>query len=87
MPDRPAADARALSVSPSATMRLGAMPLLGAALIWALGALTVEAQDDDLIVTHAIATFGLEDLTYPADFEHLAYVNPDAPQGGEMSLS
>ena len=45
------------------------------------------AQDEALTVTHGFATFGLEDLTYPADFEHLAYVNPDAPQGGEMSLS
>jgi microcin C transport system substrate-binding protein len=34
-----------------------------------------------------VATFSLDDLTYPADFEHLSYVNPDAPKGGEMSLS
>jgi hypothetical protein len=67
--------------------RLAALPLAGAALIWALGTLPAPAQDEDLIVTHAVATFSLDDLTYPADFEHLSYVNPDAPKGGEMSLS
>jgi microcin C transport system substrate-binding protein len=67
--------------------RLAALPLAGAALLWALGTLPAAAQDEDLIVTHAIATFSLDDLTYPADFEHLSYVNPDAPKGGEMSLS
>src|SRR5690606_19756940 len=36
-------------------------------------------------VSHGISTFG--ELKYPADFEHLDYVNPDAPKGGEMSLS
>lgn len=37
----------------------------------------------DLIKAHGISTFG--DLKYPADFEHLDYVNPDAPKGGEIS--
>jgi microcin C transport system substrate-binding protein len=87
MPDRPAAHARALPLSTAASLRLGALPVAGAALIWALAVLPAPAQEDDLTVTHAIATFGLADLTYPADFEHLSYVNPDAPQGGEMSLS
>jgi microcin C transport system substrate-binding protein len=67
--------------------RVAALPLAGAALLWALGALPAPAQEEDLIVTHAVATFSLDDLTYPADFEHLSYVNPDAPKGGEMSLS
>ena len=58
---------------------------LAAAL--ALIAPQVSAQEPELIVTHAVATFGVEDLTYAADFPHLAYVNPDAPKGGEMSLS
>ncbi|MDG4647118.1 extracellular solute-binding protein [Roseibacterium sp. SDUM158017] len=68
--------------------RLAALPLVGAAALWAIAALPAPAQQDDtLVVTHAVATFGLEDLTYPADFAHLSYVNPDAPRGGEMSLS
>ena len=31
---------------------------------------------------HGIAMHG--DLTYAADFDHLSYVNPDAPKGGEL---
>ncbi|MBF9048755.1 ABC transporter substrate-binding protein [Roseobacter sp. HKCCD9010] len=50
-----------------------------------LAAGMARAQDDDLIVTHGISTFG--DLRYGPDFEHLDYVNPDAPKGGEMSFS
>ena len=34
--------------------------------------------------THGYSFFG--ELNYPADFEHLAYVNPDAPKGGEISI-
>ncbi len=93
---RPAFDVHSVPVSRaelraragvSHTARNGSLPLAAAALVWVLGAMPAPAQEDDLIVTHAIATFSLEDLTYPADFGHLAYVNPDAPKGGEMSLS
>lgn len=66
--------------------RLKFLPMLGAVAI-TLGTQPAQAQQDELIVTHAVATFGIEDLTYPADFPHLAYVNPDAPKGGEMSMS
>ena len=31
---------------------------------------------------HGMAMHG--DLKYPAGFQHFAYVNPDAPKGGEM---
>lgn len=33
---------------------------------------------------HAYAQFG--DVKYPPDFSHFAYVNPDAPKGGEIRL-
>ncbi|KAG1715317.1 hypothetical protein GQR58_000282 [Nymphon striatum] len=53
----------------------------------ALG-LAVAAQhafaDGDIIKSHGISTFG--DLKYSSDFEHLDYVNPNAPKGGEISL-
>ena len=39
----------------------------------------------EMMVTHGVSTFG--DLRYGPDFEHLDYVNPDAPQGGEISFS
>jgi microcin C transport system substrate-binding protein len=41
------------------------------------------ATERDTIVSHGYSFFG--DLKYPADFDHLGYVNPDAPKGGEIS--
>lgn len=40
---------------------------------------------EGVTVAHGISTFG--DLKYGPDFAHLDYVNPDAPKGGEMSIS
>nr|WP_245964162.1 extracellular solute-binding protein [Roseovarius spongiae] len=37
-----------------------------------------------IIKSHGYSYFG--ELTYPADYEHFAYVNPDAPKGGEIAL-
>lgn len=34
--------------------------------------------------SHGISLFG--DLEYPADFEHMAYANPDAPKGGTLRV-
>lgn len=59
----------------------GLVPVLLAAFL----ALPVRAQEEELIVAHGISTFG--DLKYGPDFEYFDYVNPDAPQGGEMSMS
>jgi len=56
------------------------LPIL--AFAWLAGA--ARAQDD-LTVSHGYNFFG--ELRYGPDFEHLDYVNPDAPQGGEMSFS
>ena len=41
------------------------------------------AAQETIIKSHGISTFG--DLKYGADFKHFAYVNPDAPKGGEFS--
>lgn len=46
---------------------------------WAVSA---KAEDQKVIVSHGISTFG--ELKYPADFTP-DYVNPDAPKGGEIS--
>ncbi|MCQ0969843.1 extracellular solute-binding protein [Paracoccus sp. TK19116] len=43
------------------------------------------AGEENLIRSHGVSTFG--DLALPADFEHLPYVNPDAPKGGEIAQS
>ena len=58
-----------------------AIPLVAASLLAAPGF----AQDDTLTETHGVSTFG--DLRYGPDFEHLDYVNPDAPRGGEFSFA
>ncbi|MEO0701606.1 MAG: extracellular solute-binding protein [Pseudomonadota bacterium] len=51
---------------------------LAALLAWS----AAEAQDG-VTVSHGYSNFG--ELKYPADFPHFAYVNPDAPKGGEIS--
>jgi microcin C transport system substrate-binding protein len=60
--------------------RTGAGLLLAAAL-WV--GLTGIGRAEDTLTASAISTLG--DLKYAADFTHLDYVNPDAPNGGEIS--
>ncbi|MFD2738206.1 extracellular solute-binding protein [Sulfitobacter aestuarii] len=47
------------------------------------------AQDQEesqkIIKSHGYSFYG--DLKYPEDYSHFDYVNPDAPKGGEISLS
>ncbi|MBV1867506.1 MAG: extracellular solute-binding protein [Marinosulfonomonas sp.] len=43
------------------------------------------AKAEEITITHGISTFGT--LKYAQDFTHLDYVNPDAPKGGEISIS
>ena len=54
----------------------------------ALAALAVvggrPARADEWVETHGLSSFG--DLSLPPDFKRLAYVNPDAPKGGLLSL-
>ncbi|MBC2834660.1 extracellular solute-binding protein [Paragemmobacter straminiformis] len=54
------------------------------ALVLAGFAVAARAEDG-VTVSHAITTFG-DPPKYPADFQHLDYVNPDAPKGGEISI-
>ncbi|MEJ6392737.1 extracellular solute-binding protein [Gymnodinialimonas sp. 2305UL16-5] len=79
--------AKAQDVTPDrpGLLRAASLPLIGAALILGLTSLTARAQEDDLIRTHGISTFG--ELAYGPDAPYLNYVNPDAPRGGEMSFS
>ena len=65
-----------------------ALPIAGAALILGLAATSVfgqEVGEDGLIRAYGVSTFG--ELRYSPDSPHLDYVNPDAPQGGEVSFS
>lgn len=70
--------------------RAASSPRIGrlAALVLVAGLAQAPAlsAQEDIIVSHAITTFG-DPPKYPADFAHLDYVNPDAPKGGEISFS
>ena len=50
----------------------------------AIGALFIAANACRAEAKHGLSSFG--DLAYPADFQHFAYANPDAPKGGTFSL-
>lgn len=54
--------------------------VLGGAVLW-----SGSARAEDLIVTHGYNFYG--ELSYPADYPHFDYVNPDAPKGGEISIA
>ena len=54
------------------------------AALCAQSALAQDQDKDQVIRSHGYSYYG--DLTYPADYEHFDYVNPDAPKGGEISL-
>jgi len=45
----------------------------------------VRAQDAGTTVSHGYSFYG--DLSYPADYPHFDYVNPDAPKGGEIAIA
>ena len=86
-PDAPAIPPRHRPAAP-APHRFRAVALIGLLLGVAYPAIAVESyQTDDgqtVTIAHGIGTF--EALKYPPDFPHLAYVNPDAPKGGEISI-
>ncbi|MCL1627774.1 extracellular solute-binding protein [Roseibaca sp. V10] len=56
-----------------------------AAIVVALGVTPLAAQEPEIIRAHGYSFYG--DLSYPADFAHFNYVNPDAPKGGAIALS
>lgn len=59
----------------------------GAGMAMGLQPSVALAQDasEEMVKSHGYSFFG--DLKYPPDFAHFDYVNPDAPKGGEISLS
>jgi microcin C transport system substrate-binding protein len=58
--------------------------LVGLAALFGAQAANAESHDT-VIQSHGYNEYG--DLKYAADFAHLDYVNPDAPIGGEVSIS
>lgn len=62
-------------------IRRARLGFCGALLAGALLAVSPLAASE---AKHGLSAFG--DLAYPADFTSFAYVNPDAPKGGTLSL-
>lgn len=56
--------------------------VLGAAVLLAS---QTRAEEGPMIKTHGYNFYG--ELSYPADYTHFNYVNPDAPKGGEISIA
>ncbi|PSL22257.1 extracellular solute-binding protein [Shimia abyssi] len=68
--------------------RRGALRLMGASALSigsGLGGGFAFAQEDEMIRAHGYSFFG--DLKYPPDYPHFDYVNPNAPKGGEITIS
>ncbi|WP_085306731.1 extracellular solute-binding protein [Planktotalea arctica] len=57
----------------------------GAAMGFQPGFARASDGTSELVKSHGYSFFG--DLKYPPDFTHFDYVNPDAPKGGEISMS
>ena len=49
------------------------------------GLTAAPALAEDTTIMHGYSFYG--DLSYPAEYTHFSYVNPDAPKGGEISQS
>jgi microcin C transport system substrate-binding protein len=68
-----------MNLTRRAALKAGAGGALAALLSRPMAALA-----DDLVEAHGLSSFG--DLALPPDFPHFAYVNPEAPTGGLLSL-
>ena len=58
--------------------------LLGLTVVWSAGQLWADSHE---VITQSHGYNDYGDLKYGPDFTHLDYVNPNAPLGGEISLS
>jgi microcin C transport system substrate-binding protein len=61
------------------------LPLLSLATTLALALSTASVRAENPAPTHGISMYG--DLKYGPDFEHFEYANPNAPNGGVITLS
>lgn len=59
--------------------------LLGLGVLSVASYARAQEAEQKIIKTHAYSFWSAP--KYPADFDHLDYVNPDAPRGGEISVS
>ncbi len=82
---KPRARSRARAVARSQNNIVPFLLALTGGLILALAGMLRSEEHEELIVAHGYSFYG--DLTYPEDFPHYNYVNPDAPKGGELSYA
>ncbi|TCL08065.1 microcin C transport system substrate-binding protein [Shimia isoporae] len=80
-------------MSTSKALRFNVLPAKGLARWVVAGLLAfgsqaiapqVVAEGDGIVRSHGYNFYG--ELTYPENFTHFDYVNPDAPKGGEIAL-
>ncbi len=81
-PEQPRTQVKTRAKREDRRMRALGLGVLG--LIVSLGTATY-LKAEEMVVSHGYSFYG--ELTYPADYTHFDYVNPDAPKGGEISLS
>lgn len=74
---------RCHSINGLRTSRLLSFFLLFLALTYTTSTAGEHGTDDTVLPVHGIAMYGEPAL--PADFTHLPYANPDAPQGGSIT--
>lgn len=79
---RPKTRTAARTLPMKSWMNWTALLSLGVGVIMA-GA--VRAQDTGTTVSHGYSFYG--DLSYPVDYPHFDYVNPEAPKGGEIAIA
>lgn len=67
----------------SVAQRLSGFAVAACAVLW--GQAVQAGEHETLVKSHGYSFYG--DLSYPADYPHFNYVNPDAPKGGEIAIS
>ncbi|MEM9717576.1 MAG: ABC transporter substrate-binding protein, partial [Pseudomonadota bacterium] len=73
--------ARTGTLGPAKRLVLATIAGLSIAALFAHNTLA----EENIVKSHGYSFYG--DLTYPADYTHFSYVNPNAPKGGEISLA
>ena len=77
---------RAYAITRSAQdRRLPLLALITVSLVWLLANVARAEEQGEMVVSYGYSFYG--DLTYPEDYAHFSYVNPDAPKGGEISFA
>ena len=75
---------RIATVTVQDKIRMGCCALMALGVV-VFGAVAALADEGKITRSHGYSFYG--DLTYPVDYPHFDYVNPDAPKGGEISIA